>query len=431
MRSLSSGSGTTLIVVSHAVNMLPELCDRIIWIDKGVIRMDGEPETVARAYDAFVRTEEENRLRRLQIVTPIRQMSTLPGNAPDSPTGCRTAPAPDGASGLVGEIRLPDGEPPRDRLVVQRLEFMCGGERVADMPIGADTRAGDALLLTDAGAGNWGTFDDGHGTAGRPFLPYGSPFHKLAFRLTNGRVLEALEDGRVEVRLSCAGEFSGAVDIGLHAPDRRWRAQLTVPPTGGAGARTVMAECRPIEDDVPQDGRSPATASGRYGTRRVELTDIRFLGEDELSRLVFSIGAPFRVAMRYRVNDPALDENAEIVVAFQRDGLQVTNRFFLNEYRFCAGVRREGEIVLDATPLLLAPGEYTASVAVHAAGHATRKTPRDHFSVSQTVYDMYYRCFQISVFEPYHTTLLKDVIFQHPAKWIVDSEEYQKTAITD
>ena len=94
-------------------------------------------------------------------------------------------------------------------------------------------------------------------------------------------------------------------------------------------------------------------------------------------------------------------------------------------------MRREGEIVLDASPLLLAQGEYVVSVAVHAAGHATRKTPREHVSVAQTVYDMFYRHFMITVFEPYHTTLLKDVIFQHPATWTVDEQEFRAPIVTD
>ena len=49
-------------VTHFSVGMLPALCNRIIWLDNGAIRMDGAPEPVARAYDAFMRAEEENRL---------------------------------------------------------------------------------------------------------------------------------------------------------------------------------------------------------------------------------------------------------------------------------------------------------------------------------------------------------------------------------
>ncbi len=434
MRDLCAGEGTTLIVVSHAVNMLPELCDRIIWLDNGAIRMDGEPETVARAYDAFIRTEEENRLRKLQATSPVRQLTALPddGATVSSGNGAARPDRDELPASLVGEIRLPDGQPPGHRLIVQRLEFWQGGVRVADIPVGAGSLAGDAVLLVEDGAGNWGPFEETKSGTGRSFLAYGSPFHKLPFLVTTGELRAALDAGGVEVRLTCTSANEDGLEVALHADDplKAWYARLVVQAGERAGTATGMLA--PREDIAPgSDERLAAATTGRFGTRRIELTDIDFLDETDRVRLVFSIGAPFRVRMRFRVNDPALDENAEVVVAFQKDGLQVTHRFFLNEYRFCASARREGEILLDATPLLLAPGEYAVSVAVHAAGHATRKTPREHFAVSRTVYDMYYRCFHITVFEPYHTTLLRDVIFQHPAIWLVDSEEYQKTALTD
>lgn len=42
----------TLIVVSHGLLEIRELCDRVIWIDRGTIRMSGDPELVTAAYVA-------------------------------------------------------------------------------------------------------------------------------------------------------------------------------------------------------------------------------------------------------------------------------------------------------------------------------------------------------------------------------------------
>lgn len=49
MRELMS-SGTTVLMVSHSYNQIVEFCDRVIWLEKGRIVMDGEPEEVCRAY---------------------------------------------------------------------------------------------------------------------------------------------------------------------------------------------------------------------------------------------------------------------------------------------------------------------------------------------------------------------------------------------
>lgn len=43
--------GTTVLFVSHSLDQIRELCDRVIWIDGGRIVMDGETETVCNAYE--------------------------------------------------------------------------------------------------------------------------------------------------------------------------------------------------------------------------------------------------------------------------------------------------------------------------------------------------------------------------------------------
>ena len=45
-----SKSGKTIIIVSHDLDTIKKMCDRVIWIDKGHIVMDGEPEDVLTAY---------------------------------------------------------------------------------------------------------------------------------------------------------------------------------------------------------------------------------------------------------------------------------------------------------------------------------------------------------------------------------------------
>jgi lipopolysaccharide transport system ATP-binding protein len=231
MRDLCAGDGTTLIVVSHAVNSLPELCDRIVWIDSGVVRMDGDAVTVARAYDHFVRGEEENRLRKLQAALPVRQLARLPGE--------RTEVAAQSGGGLpdgiVGELRMPDGQPPRERLTVRRIELLQGGETVADIRISADAGARDGVLLTARGAGNWGDWEAGP-DGGRRFLPYGAPFHKLPFLVTRPNLRQALDTGGVVARLACSSATATDIDLVLFAqdPSARWRARL---PVSGAGAR--------------------------------------------------------------------------------------------------------------------------------------------------------------------------------------------------
>ena len=43
-------AGTTIVIVSHAMEQLYEICDRLIWIDEGRTRADGDVRQTAAAY---------------------------------------------------------------------------------------------------------------------------------------------------------------------------------------------------------------------------------------------------------------------------------------------------------------------------------------------------------------------------------------------
>lgn len=47
-------SGCTMLLVSHSMQQVLELCDEAIWLDKGAIRMRGESFDVVKAYEEFL-----------------------------------------------------------------------------------------------------------------------------------------------------------------------------------------------------------------------------------------------------------------------------------------------------------------------------------------------------------------------------------------
>jgi teichoic acid transport system ATP-binding protein len=56
MRELASGAGVVFLV-SHSLKSILNTCNRVIWIDEGELRMDGEPRTVCQAYADAVGAE--------------------------------------------------------------------------------------------------------------------------------------------------------------------------------------------------------------------------------------------------------------------------------------------------------------------------------------------------------------------------------------
>ena len=58
------GKGTTIVIVSHAMAQIENICGRSIWLEDGVIRMDGAPRDVHPAYMEWMsRKNQERRAR--------------------------------------------------------------------------------------------------------------------------------------------------------------------------------------------------------------------------------------------------------------------------------------------------------------------------------------------------------------------------------
>ena len=59
-------SGMTIVIVSHATSQIETLCSRVIWLDNGVIREDGNPRIVCEHYLESMEKHHENRIRKEQ-----------------------------------------------------------------------------------------------------------------------------------------------------------------------------------------------------------------------------------------------------------------------------------------------------------------------------------------------------------------------------
>ena len=59
MRELCDHAGTILLV-SHAVNSIRELCNEVVWMHQGRISMRGEPDAVVEAYTRFLNVDQSD-----------------------------------------------------------------------------------------------------------------------------------------------------------------------------------------------------------------------------------------------------------------------------------------------------------------------------------------------------------------------------------
>ena len=43
-------SGTTVIIVSHDMNQIQDLCSRVIWLEQGELKKIGDPQEICKEY---------------------------------------------------------------------------------------------------------------------------------------------------------------------------------------------------------------------------------------------------------------------------------------------------------------------------------------------------------------------------------------------
>ena len=55
MKELISNDKRTVIIVSHSIDTLKELCDEILWLHEGKIKMIGKPDQVLPKYEEFMK----------------------------------------------------------------------------------------------------------------------------------------------------------------------------------------------------------------------------------------------------------------------------------------------------------------------------------------------------------------------------------------
>ena len=54
MKSLISNIDRTVVIVSHSLNSLKDLCTSVLWLHEGEIKMIGDPEEVIEKYSEFM-----------------------------------------------------------------------------------------------------------------------------------------------------------------------------------------------------------------------------------------------------------------------------------------------------------------------------------------------------------------------------------------
>jgi lipopolysaccharide transport system ATP-binding protein len=210
--------GKTLLLVSHSLQLIEEVCDRAIWLEKGRLLFDDHPRRVIDAYrEAIAEAEADEHRHELAArqEEPVAAAENAPEEANDQPVlrwGSRLAE-------ILTVRVLVDGN--------ERFHLRSGEAATFELEVMAHKPLEDfvfgIMLATPRGHECWGTNTD-----------------------LGGFVPERLESGRVIVRLECPelrlgpGEY--LLDVAVHARDgtpydyrRQWVALSVTAADRGVG----------------------------------------------------------------------------------------------------------------------------------------------------------------------------------------------------
>lgn len=376
MNQLTRGAGCTVLLVSHDVYSASNLCERTVWIDNGRIIMDGPSKDVVKAYEDSVRTQEEQRLRTRKLQT-LKRMEEERDGVSDS---------------FLLELRTEQKHPLSGGIYFSSLALEMDCESIASIPLAEEGEAAGSHVSLDAS--NWGPPETWQGRPSRPFLPYGSTFHKVCAifrpeaRLTRAQLLGC------RINLDYWAENDATLYPFLFVRDQeyalpaleckagQWRSQ-TLPVAGEAD---MAVECR----------SATVNTSGVYGSGAIAIENYRTLDEYGHEESRFHYGRPFIVELDYRIHQDTLRENAQIVVAFQKDGVHNVARVISRDLVFDGKDAPTGTIRMRFDELCLSDGEYSLTFLVAKEGYY-ESNPLIYFTLNPDVYYCLSRATEIRV----------------------------------
>jgi lipopolysaccharide transport system ATP-binding protein len=378
IRFLCSAHGTTLLLVTHDVYAASRLCDRMIWIDRGRVVLDGAAADVIRAYEDSIRVQEEHRLR-------TRRLSAMKALRSDGRTTAPVLP-------LLVEIAAVQNAPQASAVYFSEIALRRGNRAVAALPLVPESEATAEQSALQSEATSWGDPVSWHGAPSRPMVNYGSPYHRVAGVL--GVPPDALRDAEapLELRIRYWCDEPCALELRVFAD--AWAADLgRLPVATGAWTEHVVR----IAADAPEQQTfvpSP-NASGNFGTGDIQIVNVAFVGDDDRETDVLRHGDPARLRIDYHIKRPDLRERAQVIVVVHRDGIQDVCRMIARDLMFDAS-SPSGQIELTIPRVDLVDGRYALTVMIAEPGYHDQRQ-HTFFAIHPGVYSCLSRAFELKV----------------------------------
>ncbi|MFN0305919.1 MAG: polysaccharide ABC transporter ATP-binding protein, partial [Burkholderiales bacterium] len=371
IRQMCAAQSTTVLLVSHDIYSASKLCERMIWVERGELVIDGASPEVMKAYEDSIRTQEESRLRKnrlLRLEEAHRQVGTA-------------------NSGFVLiELRTRGNIPVSAPVYFSRIAIAFADGEVLEAPLNQAEKA-EASMATvhlDLAVGVWGPSGDHAGRTSRPMLGYGSPFNKVSviFPSLTGSQIRGLKSAKIVI--DCIS--TDRAELLVHAHSDSSAASIGEVSAGVGSWATVDLPLAPLTlVDAPLMHSESANTSGIHGSGVIRVLDIRILDARNSVATQIVHGTSATIEIDIELRDRAFRGRPQVLLAFQKDGVTDVSRSITRDFLIDGARASRGTIRAHFRTLSLGVGNYAISVMIAAEGYYDDRQTI-FFSINPNVY---------------------------------------------
>ncbi len=361
MRKLTEASGATVLFVSHDLSSVQALCNRAIWLDRGILRMDGDPLDIIKQYTAVVRQDEEIRLLARDLKISKKQAVLL--ESMDEIY----------EKLLFHLIDIHGYSRPISSSKIRKITLCINDNEIGAIAVGAptDNNLDEKCYIMDTpGYMNWGPSErDGKGFY-RLFADFkGKYFHApFEFAVPKG-LLTGQNCGQIKIE----GDFvQDTVALGFFDPQRNEYKRISVlsdkplqtyelpelfsknigndEKTELANSALLVKQCHPSEE---------------YGSRAAMIKEVKLFNATNTETKTLISGQPFRIEITFTVDEPL--KNPVFTFCAYALPLGITASQWVVETKEIGVdlVNTGGKLSIEAEKLLLGKGKYVATIGIY------------------------------------------------------------------
>jgi ABC-type polysaccharide/polyol phosphate transport system ATPase subunit len=391
IQGLCEGEGTTLLLVSHDVYSASRICDRMIWIDRGHVLIDGDPSTVVKAYEDSIRVQEEHRLR-LRTQAKVEALQQYNNSRPPSQY-------------IFLEIQAKNNQPQKSLVYFSHIELLYRGEKISavslkDTPV---NQINTAYLEREHGC--WGDAISWQKQACYPMLNYGSPFHKATVVFPFKDNVINLKD--IQFFVNYWMDESCFLKLSFIFENKTYELGYLPVKTKAWINYTTSFEKRTFSEE---------TLPGVQGTGDIILTKVLLVNEKHEEVYQINHGQAISLLISYKINRTNLKEKAQVLVIISRNNTERVCKFLNKDITFSQQEKSDGMIEMYLSRMMLSRGVYSIAVEIVREGYIEKQSKK-FFSIDEDVYYCISNAYEFSVTDS--GWIGENTIFEGEATWFL------------